>query len=143
MGGRERSVRLREEHAASARLAGLDALARLGRGAVAGDGQAADRDLELVLDGLLGLGRAVPVREDELGGVAGEDVGEVLPGVDRDGVRLQALAGALEERLLEAVEQLADAHAEAVEGDLDLLRLALLVELAQAELAERAPLAHV
>jgi|SRR5262245_10722144 len=41
---------------------------------------------------------------------------------------------ALEEERLEAVEELADVHADGVEGDHDLLRLALLVELGDAQL---------
>src|SRR5262245_20196500 len=102
------SVRLREQHATRARLAGLYALPRFGTRAIVGERQAADGDLRLVLDLLLRRGRPIPVREDELRAVAREHRLELVPRVDGDGVRARALVGAAEEEGLEAVEEFAD-----------------------------------
>jgi hypothetical protein len=62
-------------------VAGFDADAVFGGGAVAFVGDAADGG---VFDGQFGLGGAVPVGPDEAGFAVLEEVGEVVPGVGVD-----------------------------------------------------------
>src|SRR5688500_17299214 len=97
------SVVLGEQDALAARAAGLDARARLGRGALAGERDAADRRLRLGLDRELGLARPVPVRVHELRARALEHVGEVLPRVDEHGRGLAPRERGVEQRPLQLV----------------------------------------
>ena len=94
------SVGLREQHPPDGRLAAVHALAL---GFIPFKGQVPDGHLGLVLDGLLTVTFATPVAVGKAA-LTLEQLGELIPRIDREGGFLTALQGPIVEFLLDAFQ---------------------------------------